>query len=193
MKWSLSRSGASGNLSFTKMRWMALVLLVGFAQAGLVSCYSPPNFSLTPEIEFKDLQYKPAGPGSRDFDTLQVQIYWKDGDGNLGLSPEGEDVLPPFNSGSENYYNIFISIFRKVNNEFVQVQLPSGVQLNGRFPRVHATEDAAALRGEILYNMLSFALFKDLEGETIKLHIQIQDRALNRSNVLVTPEYRMLP
>ncbi len=193
MKWNLSHSGASGKNSVISMRWVIAAMCIGFSLFGMVSCFTPPNFSTTPEIDFKDLQYKPAAPNSRDSDTLQLQIYWKDGDGDLGLSPTGTDTLPPFDRTSPNRHNIFITMFRKVNNEFVQVQLPSGVMLNGRFPRVHASEDPAALRGEILYNMISFALFRDLEGETIKLHIQIQDRALNKSNLLVTPEYRITP
>jgi hypothetical protein len=47
------------------------------------ACFDPPEYPVTPEIEFENIQFKDvADPG---FDSLILTISFKDGDGDLGL------------------------------------------------------------------------------------------------------------
>lgn len=58
------------------------------------SCFDPPEFPVVPQIEYEDLQFVPAsGPG--EFDSLNLFLHFKDGDGNLGFYGE-EDISAPF-------------------------------------------------------------------------------------------------
>jgi hypothetical protein len=61
------------------------------------SCFNPPEFSTTPHIEFNDIFFK-VTPSAVDPDSLIVVISFKDGDGDLGLSPN--DIQEPFQEGS---------------------------------------------------------------------------------------------
>jgi len=61
------------------------------------SCFNPPEFSTVPHIEFEDIFFK-ITPSSVEQDSLIVTISFKDGDGDLGLSPD--DIDAPFNEGS---------------------------------------------------------------------------------------------
>ena len=66
-------------------------LLFGLALTG-TSCISPPeDFPSTPEIEFSSLEYVSTSAQ----DSLILNIKFKDGEGDLGLS--SVDINPPFN------------------------------------------------------------------------------------------------
>lgn len=53
---------------------------------GLYSCFDPPEYSNTPEIEFENLTFRET-PDLSDADSLILYIKFKDGDGDLGLAP----------------------------------------------------------------------------------------------------------
>ena len=74
-----------------------LVLMV-FCSVGIASCFDPPEYPDIPEIIFKSLNFVsvPALPsGEVTPDSLILVLRFKDGDGNLGLSPN--ETAPPFN------------------------------------------------------------------------------------------------
>ncbi|MEO8473999.1 MAG: hypothetical protein ABI477_17485 [Chryseolinea sp.] len=50
----------------------------------LTACFSPPEFSTTPEIDFSCIYFRP-GNADEPTDSLVVTISFKDGDGDLGL------------------------------------------------------------------------------------------------------------
>lgn len=59
------------------------------------SCFDPPEFPATPQIEYENIQFIGASePG--DFDTLNLFIKFKDGDGNLGFNESSFDISDPF-------------------------------------------------------------------------------------------------
>jgi hypothetical protein len=63
----------------------------------LGSCFDPPEFPTTPQIEFNRVEFidNPSASGS---DSLVIYVDFKDGDGNLGI--DGEDDVyrsAPFN------------------------------------------------------------------------------------------------
>lgn len=69
-----------------------------FCNATIFSCFDPPEYPDVPEIVFKSLHFVdvpdlPSGEISAD--SLILTLRFKDGDGNLGLTPD--DNLPPYN------------------------------------------------------------------------------------------------
>lgn len=66
-----------------------------------------------------------------------------------------------------------------------------GISFDGRFPILYKDKSGAPLEGKIRYGMGSIG-FKILFGiKTLKLRIQIKDRALNKSNIIETPEFTL--
>lgn len=62
-------------------------------------CFSPPEFSSTPAIDFEAIVFK-DGASAQEPDTLILSINFRDGDGDLGLTSSETD--PPFHS--TNYF-----------------------------------------------------------------------------------------
>ncbi len=91
-----------------------------------------------------------------------------------------------------NQFNIFVNFFVKRNGifrEFRWQDPPFYTTFNGRFPRIINVENKPkALEGIIQYRMLSFGWSSIFRNDTIRIDVQIQDRALNKSNIVSSPE-----
>ena len=58
------------------------------------SCFDPPEFPTRPQLEFENIEFIAAQPG--DFDTLNLYMRFRDGDGNLGFNETAADISAPF-------------------------------------------------------------------------------------------------
>lgn len=90
-----------------------------------------------------------------------------------------------------NQYNIFVKFFIKRNGQFTEFRWqdpPFYTTFNGRFPRILTTEEGQAVEGNVKYGMLSSGWESIFRTDTIRIDVQIQDRALNRSNEISSPE-----
>ena len=116
-----------------------------------------------------------------------IGISFTDGDGDLGLTS---------NQNTGNYlYDIFVKYFEKKKGVFKEVIIttpntitgkPDTLWFNGRIPYLTPVGKAKAISGEI--NDTLFINNYASTYDTIKYQIYIQDRALNKSNVVETPE-----
>ena len=201
------------------------------------ACNRPPELPVVPTIEFEYVRFKEADGA----DSLLVSVYFKDGDGDLGLHPsetfppynpydvvfdnQGDSVkigsspdLPPYNPVdyiitfdsqgnaidtvlvelNENHYNFFVRFFEKKNGEYIEFKWrdpPYFQTFDGRFPLLNTDFIDNQLRerpleGSLRYGMTSngwLLLFRD----TLKLTVHIQDRMLNKSNVVETPDFTL--
>ena len=97
-----------------------------------------------------------------------------------------------------NHYNIFVRFFEKRNGQYEEFdwrQPPYYQTFDGRFPLLNTKiEDQMLvirpLEGSLRYGMTSSGwlfLFRD----TLKIEVMIQDRALNKSNVVSTPDFTL--
>jgi hypothetical protein len=80
------------------MKMFRRLVLMVFCSVGIASCFDPPEYPDTPEIIFKSVNFVavPDLPtGEVTPDSLILVLRFKDGDGNLGLSPN--ETAPPFN------------------------------------------------------------------------------------------------
>lgn len=90
-----------------------------------------------------------------------------------------------------NHNNIFIRFFIKRNGIFQEFKWeapPFFTTFNGRFPRIVNGIEEQPVEGTIEYAMMSFGWSSIFRNDTIRIEIEIQDRALNRSNMTASPE-----
>jgi len=64
-----------------------------------------------------------------------------------------------------------------------------GVTYDGRFPIL--SDQSNAIEGTIKYSLKGFGFLQLFSFRTLKLRVTIKDRALNKSNVLETPEFTL--
>ena len=89
-------------------------------------------------------------------------------------------------------YNFYVKFLIKQNDgSFVEYDFAEEFceSHNGRFPRL--TDNDRALEGEINYSMVSTGFEAIFGTKTLKLEVTIYDRALNASNTIQTPEFRL--
>ena len=97
-----------------------------------------------------------------------------------------------------NHYNIFVRFFEKKNGQYEEFDWrapPYYQTFDGRFPLLNTKIISnrlviRPLEGILRYGMSSSGwlfLFRD----TVKLEIMIQDRALNKSNVVSSPDFTL--
>ncbi len=144
----------------------------------LATCRKPDKFPVVPAIEFLSLEPSEGDSGS----DVRLIFKFQDGDGDIGL--DESDIQPPYDTSSIYYYNCFITYFEKQNGVFVEVELPS--TLNMRIPRL-SYKTPESISGEIALDLFANNPFSPYD--TIRYELFIVDRALNHSNTITTSEY----
>ncbi|MGQ9846270.1 MAG: hypothetical protein ACUVQP_02040 [Bacteroidales bacterium] len=104
------------------MRQIIVILLSFLLLFSLFSFRKPVKVSEIPQIKFIDIPIKDTldklGNPIRRATLIYSLI---DGDGDIGFQPS--DTLPPFNYGSIYYYNVYIDLYKNVNNQQVIIPL----------------------------------------------------------------------
>lgn len=149
----------------------------------LFACRKTETFPPEPNITAISLTKIPNNLGFDDKGILKISF--TDGDGDLGLSQE--DTLPPFNQGSEFYYNFFISYFEKQNGQWVKIE--TNPPIHARIPPIVPDVADKALIGDIEIELEINNYFSPYD--TICFETYIVDRALNKSNVMRTTDIRI--
>ena len=91
-------------------------------------------------------------------------------------------------------YNIFIKFFVKRGGDYTEFDFsgpPFYSTFNGRFPRILTEERGRAIEGTIKYSMLSLGWNSVFRNDTVRMDVQIQDRNLNKSNVVSSPDFTL--
>ena len=106
-------------------------------------------------------------------DSSKVILYFKDGDGDIGLSQS--------DTAGEFRYNCFVDIYHKVSGKWVKQDF--FIPYYYRIPILKKAQKEKPLEGEMHINLLDFP--PDLgtpDPDTLKISVYIKDRALNKSN-----------
>lgn len=93
-----------------------------------------------------------------------------------------------------DHHNIFVRFFIKRGGQYTEFDWsapPYYTSLNGRFPRILTEDRARAIEGNIEYGMLSSGWRSIFRNDTIRIDVQIQDRNLNKSNVISSPDFTL--
>lgn len=173
---------------------------------------TPAQDSLIISVDFKDAEGD-LGLSATDVNPPYNALFYKrDGAGNLITYSQRPPEAPSYNpidwqvdplinnevlkdtvwvEQNENQYNIFVNFYIKRNGQFTEFRWqdpPFFTTFNGRFPRVLTSEEGQAVEGNIKYRMLSSGWESIFRNDTLRIDVEIQDRALNRSNRVSSPE-----
>ncbi len=165
----------------------SILILTGITLS-LSACFNEPDYSNTPQIDFKGIfAYKdlPAqrGVGRGRRDSIVVTIGFKDGDGNLGNDipiAKADSARYASNGGWGNYK---IRTLRLVNKQYQEINLAVNQTLY--FPDLTKGKPKGAIEGSLDFNS-TFQYGNSYQIYPIKFQIQIRDRNLNESNVIET-------
>lgn len=136
--------------------------------------------------------------GTYDFVTPYNCTNWKITTKTVNNVPVVQDTI--FFVSNPNYYNIFVDfLVEQSDGSFQKFDLLAyfgypncELGFNGRFPNL--TQDPgkkSPLDGKLTYKLRSLGFDVIFGVKTLKLSITIQDRALNKSNTIETPEFTL--
>jgi hypothetical protein len=162
------------------MQKYALFALVLLFVAG---CKKFETYPPEPIIEFISLTKIPNTLNIDDKGILKIGF--TDGDGDIGLG-QG-DTLSPFNPGGAYYYNFFIFYYEKQHGTYVK--FISNPPVHSRIPPVVSDVSDRGIKGEIEIEVEINNFFSPYD--TIQFEMYIYDRALNKSNVIRTPDIKI--
>lgn len=149
------------------------------------ACFTEPNYSNTPEIEFRSVFKYPLeagrGVGKGKRDSVVITIGFKDGDGNLGnnIPLAREDSIKYKQNGGWGNYEI--KTYRLINRQFVEFVSPETNTLF--FPDLTKGKPKGAIEGTLDFNQ-TFQYGSSFQLYPVKFQIRIRDRDLNVSNVI---------
>lgn len=137
--------------------------------AGAFACTPDPVFPDEPMLTFKEYQYN----GN---DTLKVVFSFTDGDGDIGVSPTGNDS------------NMVLTLLYKGPDGEFHIERPPGnpsdsIYYAYRIPEL--TEGQTGLEGDI-YLVINTLL---MQHDTIQFNAYLLDQSHNKSEVVRTPEF----
>ena len=157
--------------------------IIIFSTIALVnnSCKKHEQYPIEPVIEFNS--FTKIDNHIPTDDKAFILIDFTDGDGDIGLKVD--DTLPPYNPGSEYYYNYYITYFEKIDDTFRTVDLP--FNFNTRIPFVEEDLAERGVKGEIKVEV--FINNVNSDADSIRFELQIIDRAHNKSNIITTPSF----
>lgn len=157
-----------------------LCLLAGALAPALSGCLKRESFPPEPAIKYKSFtQFQNANPSLPD--SASLVIAFTDGDGDVGL--DASDSNPPYNVGSDYYYNLFLDYEELRQGAWTPVSL--ALPLRYRIPRITPTGQNKALEGEIAV-ALSWPIVPDTGIDTVRFAVRMVDRALRESNRVYT-------
>lgn len=186
---------------------MRFLCLISVPIIVLCACTEEPNYPPEPSIDFFSISTKHFK--ANKVDTITVVVYFRDGDGDLGLnssqtSPPYSEVVCknnpraatstcPGNTKLNPFrYNYFIKVFKKSSSGKEEVKFTDNATFNGRFP--HLSNVTKPIEGNLSYKLgVNYDVFGSplSKGDDVSFEIQIADRALNMSNTISTTEVKI--
>lgn len=114
---------------------------------------------------------------------------------------EGDEIDTFYVEQNLDHYNIYVDFYVRKNGQYTyydwQTAFPPecGESYYGRFPVLNrdsnnnTSYDERPLEGKLTYEMVGARIKSIFKNDTIKLEVQIQDRALNKSNTVESFEF----
>ncbi len=159
-------------------RIVSAMLIIMVATA----CQEKVEYPVEPYLEFQDFAFLMNSDSVVEKGLLT--LYFTDGDGDIGLEDD-VDTLPPYD------LNLFIDYFEYrdgIWQHFVNENTGDTVQFHGRIPIITPSGVNKNISGTI-EDTLDLNIYSDCD--TFRYEVRIRDRALNESNIVVTPAFVM--
>jgi hypothetical protein len=152
-------------------------------------CYSVPEYPEVPSISFNSVRFEKG----QEVQYIYLVLNYKDGDGDLGLDLADLDdskfadsiVVDGQKIENPNQFNIFPQLLEKIGEDYVPVLR---AKFDGRFPRLREFKAKGPIEGTLQYGLPSRNFFNG-DSTIAKVRVYIQDRNLNKSNVVETPPF----
>lgn len=152
-------------------------------------CSKDYDYPDEPVLQFREFRFVQNPEGIVTSGILVLEF--TDGDGDIGLGQE--DTLPPFEYGSEYYYNFIIDLYTKQEGQYVPVVFPDTTfTFNSRIPRIVLSGNSKAIKGDLEYTFDLLIMKPFLPSDTIMMKTYITDRSLNKSNIVQTPDIKLI-
>jgi len=150
----------------------------------LSSCQQEETYPIIPEIKFEDFTLL-YNQNTGIIERGVLKISFKDGDGDIGLRQNETD--PPFD------FNLFITYYEIQNNDTVEVFLVDPVSgdtanFHARLPILTPEGNNKSIKGEIEDTLFVYNPYSNFD--TIMYKVYLVDRALHKSNEILTPLIR---
>ena len=177
----------------------SLVLKVKFEDGdgdlGLESFETAPPYQLLDVVtsgppNFDTVRY--GDPNTPAYDCVNYEIIRKESSVNDSLVVTADTILVERNL---DHFNIFLDFLIKTDDGSFRVFNPAlerncAPPYHGRYFVLNTARDIRPLEGELQYSLVSGFLLL-FRNDIIKIRVQIQDRSLNKSNVIETEEFRI--
>ncbi len=160
-------------IGFMKTRLILGILSL----TALIGCRPDKNFSDTPNIEFSNFDLYQEDRNGTFADIVELEIYFTDGDGDIGLNPE--DTTSPNFCNSCPYYNNLLTEIYTVENGVKSFYS----DYNARIKDLTPTGQNKTLEGSIFYQVDVTNRLSD----SLQFTVQLLDRKLHKSNVVESP------
>lgn len=145
-------------------------------------CISPPDYPDTPQLEFRSISKSILKQGIVRADSLILQLYFTDGDGNFGASSQ------------ENTLNIFM-IDKRTGNEFRSFKAPA-VPDRGASNGIAGTIDIKLYSTCCIYpedlGLFPCDISEDVPENELYIDVYIVDRDNNASNTVTVGPITLL-
>lgn len=161
---------------------------------GTSACYNSKFVILKSDrtpIRYADKRTNPAYASLPAFEKPYNCINWE-----LVRNSTGVVTDTAYFVANSNHHNFDIDfLVKNPNGTFTEFDFTKefdfpgcGITFNGRFPILFTDRSGSPLEGRIRFGIGSPALRAMFSLRTLKFRIQIKDRALNKSNIIETPE-----
>jgi hypothetical protein len=167
----------------------------GDGDLGLESFETNPPYQLLDPVTTGPPNYdtlRHGDPNTPPYDCVNYEIIRKEFSRNDSLFVTADTILVERNP---NHFNFFLEFLIKTDDGSFRVFNPAlerncAPPYHGRYFVLNTARDIRPLEGELQYSLVSGFLLL-FRNDIIKLRIQIQDRSLNKSNVIETDEFRI--
>lgn len=156
-------------------------LIVAILATMFAGCEKIQSYPATPEIDYKSFWLRDTVLNDNTAKVGTLLFDFVDGDGDFGLfQPDSGET------DTTKLYNLYLTFYQKINDEFVpDTSLLSELSFPVYYFDAMSREgQVKALKGSVSLTLEYFIIKYD----TIKYDFYIIDRALNKSNVVTTPE-----
>ena len=153
----------------------------------MISCKpNKDNGSAVPKLTFLGIYKFNSGYGYDSF--VEIDLGYEDSDGDLGL--DDADTMPPFGKKQTEFHNLKVYYQQKIGVTWVNPMNPllvlsDTLVLHERIRNITPTGHSKAVHGNLVLNIPARPF--QYRGDTVRFTIQFTDRALHKSNIIVTP------
>lgn len=162
------------------LNYFVLVTLIALFSG---SCRKIQQLPDVPHIEFRSFAVSDT-LNLLDYTnkTGKLVFYFEDGDGDLGLDPAEF-------SNSDDTVNLFLTLFRKIGEDMVQVPDSGDLLKPGNYtiPYLESPSQTKILKGTISV-LIDYTFYNTADNDTFIYTFFIKDRAGNISNADTTVE-----